>query len=112
MQLSEFKAWFEGYTESMKDVPSAKQWARIKERIAEIDGKPVSERVFIDRYWPQYWNGMYYPSTPTRTYTIGSVSASSDASNFNINNKPISADNMVFCSNTSMYQLGKAESSA
>ncbi len=32
----EFKAWFEGFTEAMDKLPTAKQWARIKERVSEI----------------------------------------------------------------------------
>lgn len=38
MQVSEFKAWFEGFTEDMTKLPTVKQWARIKARIDEIDG--------------------------------------------------------------------------
>lgn len=42
MTLSEFKAWFDGYTEDMKDAPSKKQWERIKARVSEIDGSPIT----------------------------------------------------------------------
>lgn len=58
---SEFKAWFAGFTEFMPGAPTEKQWARIKERVAEIDGKPVTQTVFVDRYverypyWRPYW---------------------------------------------------------
>jgi len=65
MTPNEFKAWFDGFIEAFDKPPSQKQWARIKERVAEIDGKPVTERVFIDRYYPQYvrpWvTGFNYP---------------------------------------------------
>lgn len=54
MTPSEFKSWFDGFTEALTGVPTKAQWARIKERVAEIDGRPVSERVYIDRYWPRY----------------------------------------------------------
>jgi hypothetical protein len=37
MKLSEFKAWFSGYTESMEGTPSKKQWERIKEQVEAID---------------------------------------------------------------------------
>jgi len=40
MTPSEFKAWFDGFTEALEGVPSEKQWERIKARVAEIDGKP------------------------------------------------------------------------
>lgn len=61
MTLAEFKAWFEGFTEEMDEAPTKKQWERIKKRVKEVDGAPVTERVFIDRYverrWPpqRYW---------------------------------------------------------
>jgi hypothetical protein len=51
MTLAEFKAWFDGFTEEMDEAPTKKQWERIKKRVKEIDGSPVTERVFVDRYW-------------------------------------------------------------
>lgn len=42
MTPMEFKAWFEGFTESISFTPNAQQWTRIKERVAEIDGTPVT----------------------------------------------------------------------
>ena len=66
MTPGEFKAWFDGFCEAFDKTPTQKQWARIKGRVAEIDGKPVTEKVFIDRYWPNYyvrppyWQG-YWP---------------------------------------------------
>lgn len=54
MTPQEFKSWFDGFTEAMSGVPTKAQWARVKERVSEIDGKPVTERVFIDRYLPSY----------------------------------------------------------
>lgn len=51
MTLAEFKAWFEGFTESMEGQPTAKQWKRIKERVAQIDGTTVTHQViYRDRY--------------------------------------------------------------
>lgn len=58
MTPREFKAWFEGFTEAFDRIPSKAQWARIKERVAEIDGTSVSERVYIDRYWNLYNHGL------------------------------------------------------
>lgn len=54
MTPQEFKAWFEGFTEAFDRLPTKAQWARVKERVAEIDGKSVTERVYVDRYWPLY----------------------------------------------------------
>lgn len=64
MTLSEFKAWFEGFTESIegKSAPTQKQWARIKEKVALIDGAPITQHIYVDRwvqpyrhYWDRYW---------------------------------------------------------
>lgn len=56
MTNSEFRAWFEGFTEAFDTAPTKKQWERIKARVKEIDGNAVTQRVFVDRYW-----GPYYP---------------------------------------------------
>jgi hypothetical protein len=75
MTLQEFKAWFEGFTEGMRGVPSEKQWGRIKARVGEIDGVVTTERIYVDRYWPSYW------STGCSTTTF----SSSDVAAFNAN---------------------------
>jgi hypothetical protein len=68
MNLNEFKAWFEGFTEAMDHPPSAKQWKRIKERVAEIVPQSTPWPVFVNRYlpvypapvWPQpYWGPVW-----------------------------------------------------
>jgi hypothetical protein len=64
MTPKEFKAWFEGFTEAFTGCPTKAQWARIKERVAEIDGKETTQRIFVDRYWP-----MYYPVYTTPYFT-------------------------------------------
>lgn len=99
MQLSEFKAWFDGYTEAMTGTPTKAQWARIKERIAEIDGRPITERVFVDRYWPSY---------PVYTTPIYSPPNRFYADNSSLGVGTSSAPS-VFTSSTAMYCLGKAE---
>ncbi len=65
MTLSEFKAWFEGFTEDLAGPPNKKQWERIKVRVGEITGQPISYPVYIDRYVrpnPLYgpiWTSLY-----------------------------------------------------
>lgn len=64
MNLPEFKAWFEGFTENLDTTPNAKQWKRIQAKVAEIkDAPPTTYPVFLDRWvgphWPHwipYWN--------------------------------------------------------
>jgi hypothetical protein len=65
MTLQEFRAWFEGFTEELRGVPSIKQWERIKTRIEEINGAETTKTVFVEKYWPSYpkdsitWGGNY-----------------------------------------------------
>ncbi len=51
MTENEFKAWFEGFSEGIDGSPTEKQWERIKKQVKSITGTPVTERVFVDRYW-------------------------------------------------------------
>jgi hypothetical protein len=84
MTPREFKAWFEGFTEAFDRIPSKAQWARIKERVAEIDGNSVTERVYIDRYWNLYNQGLQpswrYLTTNTSAAGCGSLNASNATS--------------------------------
>lgn len=114
MTPNEFKAWFEGFTEAFSGVPSKVQWTRIKARVAEIDGKPISERVFIDRYWPHY-----YPSYPGWTYLTavgrnsviaGFGSTVSCAGSSNADLQPQSL--LQYSAENAMYVLGKADAQA
>lgn len=36
MTFAEFKAWLEGYSESLGEAPTADQWARIQEQMARV----------------------------------------------------------------------------
>lgn len=114
MTPSEFKAWFDGFCEAFDKAPTQKQWARIKGRVAEIDGKPVTEKVFIDRYWPNYyvrpplWQGYwpYYGST-----TCGSLGAS-QSSNLQAYQSGLSGQGTSYNSTNAMNALGRAEAQA
>ena len=69
MNLSEFKAWFSGYTEEMTGPPSKKQWTKIKSRVSRIKNEPTSHAVFRDHY--PYYIPMYnWTSIPSCTYTL------------------------------------------
>ena len=71
MTLSEFKAWFEGFTEDMDGAPSEKQFGRIKAKVEEIDDEPIEKNTFIYRYgniFPQpFWDRPYV------SYSVGAV---------------------------------------
>ncbi len=96
MTPQEFKAWFDGFTEAFGEkLPTQKQWKRIKERVSEIDGNAITERVFIDRYW---WPRNYtYTPSPYNYPPVYLSNASETISNYNFN------------STSSMYHLGQLE---
>lgn len=48
MTPQEFAAWFEGFTEAFDRVPSKAQWERVKERVAEIDGKNIGSNMALN----------------------------------------------------------------
>jgi len=60
MTLSEFKAWFEGFTENLDGPPNKKQWARICKRVKEIqvDSTPIVVERYLRPYWDRVWCGV------------------------------------------------------
>jgi hypothetical protein len=126
MTPNEFKAWFDGFTEAFDRVPTKAQWARVKERVAEIDGKAVTERVYLDRYWPTYvprYGNAYWPAgmgigqatgcKPRRSRagddfhanTSGAVGVNSLNANSHFDMPQVAS----FNSTDAMYALGKAD---
>ncbi len=110
MTPNEFKAWFDGFTEAFTGCPTKVQWTRIKARVAEIDGKPVTERVYVDRYYPTYIKTFpgVYPNWYT-TYcgaATGIGSLASGQSQISNNTAAIPA---TFNSSYAMLELGRAE---
>jgi hypothetical protein len=94
MTLAEFKAWFEGFTESIEAAPTEKQFKRIKAKVAQIDGSAVTYPIFVDRYWPSprplpYWHD--------QVWTVSGTMAP---------NSPVA---VPFNSITAMHELGKLE---
>lgn len=106
MTPQEFKAWFDGFTEAMSGCPTKAQWGRIKERVAEIDGRAVTERVYLDRYWwgyhshnhnPREW--ITYCSNTSNGVGVGSSALAQAGSNYQ--------NSASFDSANAMYALGK-----
>ena len=60
MHLSEFKAWFEGFTEGMDYLPNEKQWKRIQAKIADISTDWTPRTVYIDRYVRPWYDRPHY----------------------------------------------------
>jgi hypothetical protein len=110
MTLSEFKAWFEGFTECMEGAPDESQWQRIQARVKEISGNPVSYPVFVDRYvepFRRYWPNVPYWNSSQSYMTAGLV----DHGNGLMSQSSPSKAN-AFDSHMAMHDLGKAEYSA
>ena len=107
MTPSEFKAWFDGFTEAFSGCPTKAQWARIKERVSEIDGKPITERIYVDRYWQGY-----YPRWPS----LGGIVCGTVAQNQVSNNMACISQNAVgvasFDSHSAMADLGREDAKA
>lgn len=101
MTPSEFKAWFEGFTEAMEGRPNGEQWEKIKKRVAEIDGKTVTEKVFIDRYWPPRRPWSYWEYQPHWGYLQAYATSG--------NNHQQQFQNATFNSMAAMKTLGASE---
>ena len=73
MTPTEFKAWFDGFTENCDGPPNEKQWDRIKARVAEINGVSITYPVFVERYrdWPRYYYNGFYPNSTSPAYCGG-----------------------------------------
>jgi len=69
MNLQEFKAWFEGFSENMTGVPNKTQWEKIKAKIATIEDKPpMTYPVFVEKYpWVKTYPPFTYLSNSTAT---------------------------------------------
>ena len=105
MKLDEFKAWFEGFTESMEGRPTDKQWKRIKEQVKKIDGTPVSYPVYIDHYFRPYHR--WYDSV---TWTAAAQNADLRAYSTAVGSLSGPVHNSQdFDGVTAMYAAGKAE---
>lgn len=116
MTLSEFKAWFEGYTEGLEGAPTKAQFDRIKAKVGEITGAPVTYPIYVDRwvqpyrpYWDRYWATLG-GTTGGATWS----SAAPDAGNISYGTSnavlQLSAGGEPsFDSHAAMYELGKME---
>lgn len=78
MTINEFKAWFEGYTENIHKVPTQKQWARIVERVSDIEVEPSKCHHYYRELQPwRPWYPTWYSNTGgTLTTTLGNATSS------------------------------------
>lgn len=98
MNLTQFKAWFEGYTEEMDGAPTTKQWKKIKAKVGEITAEPMPIERIVERY-RDYWRPYYStailcngPAIATSDkYTFGGEASSVQCSNTLTYNGPANA---------------------
>ena len=109
MHIMEFHAWFEGYTENIKDTPSTKQWARIKEQAKRIDGAWTAPQTIIHEYrrYPWFNNPVYHPYWSTAGYW--SAQSQTVTTYSNANNAEESGSPVPINTTTTFYNLGLAE---
>lgn len=103
MTPMEFKALFDGYSEAMEGPPTAAQWDNTRLRVSEIDGKPTTRKVYIDRYLPAYrpyWHGHPQYTVYGSAAVTGSLGVRK------------TADYMVGSMAVSLKALGRAEYAA
>lgn len=110
MTLSEFKAWFEGFSEGIDKAPTEKQFAKIKAKVALITGTPTTYPVFIDRY-RTYLDGIWvspdrYPYTVS--YSSGSIGVSGGVYSGSAGG-PGGSGALTFDSHAAMNALGRTE---
>jgi hypothetical protein len=46
----EYKAWFDSFTASDRKSPSLEKWALINDRVADIDGFPLTRKTYVDAF--------------------------------------------------------------
>lgn len=111
MTPQEFKAWFDGFTEAVPDAPTNEQWKRIKERVSEIDGRLITERVFIDR-WNQY-SPHWWPYSPTKFVAgCNSGQALYNGVGHNMNSAMMANSQQALNFSEQLFALGRAEAAA
>lgn len=104
MTPQEFKAWFLGFTEGLDDgLPTQIQWDRIRARVKEIDGQPITYPVYVER-WKPY---LEYPYIAYWGNTSTGFQWTSDTGCF-VGNTYIPKD-AVWCSASALYTVGKSE---
>jgi len=103
MNTAEFKAWFHGFTEGMDGPPSKKQWERIKEVVAAVDGAATPYWVYLRDYGYPYWHSTTYGSTYTTGPAAGEQKLSNGTAAFGITSA------VPFDSERAFYHAGSAE---
>lgn len=76
MNLSEFKAWFEGFTECLDGSPGPKAWERICEKVKAITPDATPWPAFVKEYLPYYTRWQH--GWPSAIWAVGTNSVSNN----------------------------------
>jgi hypothetical protein len=109
MNLSEFKHWFEGFTDNLDGVPSKKAWEKIRAKIGEIKDAPAtSYPVFIDRYRPYFYRD-FYATWGGNSGGVGLATTTYQGLAQNAEQGPVTSNYVSFDSAEAFKSLGRAE---
>ena len=75
MSVEEFKAWLDGFGESIKGSPTKAQWDKIKLRLESVSGTAaVNYYTFPERtWWPKWVTVPNIDLTPKITWDVDTV---------------------------------------
>lgn len=83
MNLGEFKAWFEGFSEGIDEKPTAAQWKKIKAKMVTIT--PMPSQTIVHEYH-DYWKRYHtYPWWTTTLYASQNASPTFTAKSADVN---------------------------
>lgn len=110
MTLSEFKAWFEGYTDAIEGAPTKAQFDKIKVKVAAIDGSVTTYPIYVDRYRGVFkWPNWPYPYA-TYSENVAGASLLHIAAAGELDRYQAAVNQTVeFDPHAAMYALGKAD---
>jgi hypothetical protein len=116
MTLGEFKAWLEGFSEAfVSGSPNKKQYAKIQERLAEVQDTPISfPGTIIIRnrdYYRPWWPPIYETVKTGTTWTLSTGGLSAGNGSYNTTSMQMTMNeneaNTFYCDTA--REIGKLE---
>lgn len=83
MQLAQFLAWFEGFSENIEGAPTEKQWDRLKQKLAQLEPETSFQPVSTPKRAPAQVPHVAPPAAPvTAEAPIKTVTKKAKAESF------------------------------
>jgi hypothetical protein len=70
-ELQQFLAWFDGYSENIKQRPTAAQWAKVVEKIKSIKVAPAVPALAVANSFPAAGSKGHDPNKPRPVMSSG-----------------------------------------